>query len=124
MTDRCSWPFWDTGRPGLSAYLTRRVDYFSREVLTSVLDHIAEGVLNRRVIALHKVALDELHRQRRFACSNQLPRDRVELRCSSPTDRLPTMAIFRCFGGAGIAAIAPIFSLVFWSFESSLQKPL
>lgn len=65
------------GHPGLSAYLTRRVDYFSREVLTSVLDDLAEGVLNRRVIALHKVALHELHRQRGFACSNQLPRGRT-----------------------------------------------
>ena len=91
--------------PGLSAYLTRRVDYFSREVFTSVLDDFAEGVLNRRVIALHKVSVHELHRQRGFACSNQFPRGRVQLRSSSPTDRLPTMAIFRCFGGAGIAAI-------------------
>lgn len=107
----------------MSAYLTRRVDYFSREVLTSVLDHIAEGVLNRRVIALHKVALDELHRQRRFACSNQLPRDREELRCSSPTDRLPTMAIFRCFGGAGIAATAPIFSLLSCLLDLRKQSP-
>ena len=48
--------------PGLSAYLARRIDYFSREVLTSVLDDFAEGVLNRRVIALHEVSVDELHR--------------------------------------------------------------
>ncbi len=49
--------------PGLSAYLTRRVDYFCREVLTSVLDDFAEGVLNRRVIALHKVSVHESHCQ-------------------------------------------------------------
>ena len=95
--------------PGLSAYLTRRVDYFSREVLTSVLDDFTEGVLNRRVVAIHKMSIHKSHRQRGFACSNQFPRGRVQLRRSSPTDRLPTMAIFRCFGGAGIARSFSLF---------------
>ncbi len=122
VIDYCSWPLWDTGHPGLSAYLTRRVDYFSREVLTSVLDDFAEGVLNRRVVALHKVSVHELHRQRGFACMNQFPSGRVQLRCSSPTDRLPTMAIFRCFGGTGIAAIVRPPLRVFWSFACSLGK--
>ena len=62
VIDRCSWPLWDTGNPGWSAYLTRRVDYFSREVLTFVLDDLAEGVLNCRVIALHKMFVHKLHR--------------------------------------------------------------
>ena len=107
--------------PGLSAYLTRRVDYFSREVLTTVLDDFAEGILDRRVIALHKVPLHELHRQRGFACFHQSPAGRMQLLCGSPTDRLPTMAIFRCFGGAGIAAIVQGSVVTLQSLESGLQ---
>ena len=41
---------WHHGR---SAYLTRRFDYFSRKVLTFVLDYMAEGVLNCRIVILH-----------------------------------------------------------------------
>lgn len=50
--------------PWLSAYLTRRIDYFGGEVLPSILDYLAECILNGRVVALHKVAFDEADRQR------------------------------------------------------------
>lgn len=45
--------------PWLSAYLTRRVDYFGGEVLSLVPDHLAERVLDGRIVALHKVSFDE-----------------------------------------------------------------
>lgn len=52
-----------TGRSGhMSAvtYLTSSVYDLSGIVLVPVLDHAAEGILNRGVIAFHKVPLDEL----------------------------------------------------------------
>lgn len=51
----------------LSAYLTRGVDYFGREVLPAIFDHFAERVLNGRVVAIDKMPLHESHCQRRFA---------------------------------------------------------
>lgn len=49
-------------------YLAGGVDDLSGELLTFVLDDLAESVFNRRVVALDKVAVDELDRKRRLAC--------------------------------------------------------
>ena len=45
----------------LSAYLTRRVDYFGREVLPTIFDDFAESILNGRIIALDKMAIHKLN---------------------------------------------------------------
>lgn len=58
----CSRPFWD-GYPWLSAYLTRGVDNFCGEVLTSIFDDATKCVLDRRVVAFHKVPVHELDRE-------------------------------------------------------------
>lgn len=66
MVDRCSWPFWESGDleswyDKLSAYLTRRVDYLRREVLTAVLDDLAECVLDGGIVAVHEMSIHKLH---------------------------------------------------------------
>ena len=53
--------------PGRSAYLTRRVDYFSRKVLTFVFDHLAEGILDGWIVTLYKMAFHKLYREGRLA---------------------------------------------------------
>ena len=53
----------------LSAYLTRGVDYFRREVLPAIFDHFAECILDGGVIAIDKMLVHESHCQRRFAWS-------------------------------------------------------
>lgn len=57
----------------LSAYLTRGVDYFGREVLPAIFDHFAECILDGRVIAIDKMLFHESHCQRRFAWSQADP---------------------------------------------------
>jgi len=49
-----------------SSYLTGRVDDFRCNILAFVFDDLAEGVLDCRVIALDKVAVDELDGQGGF----------------------------------------------------------
>lgn len=51
----------------MSAYLTRRVNYLRREVLTAVLDDLAECVLDSGIVAVHEMSIHELHRERGFA---------------------------------------------------------
>jgi hypothetical protein len=93
-------------------YLTSSIDDLRREVLVLPLDHFAERVLDSRVITIDKVAVDELHRHTGLACTIRVSYIRVvkvqsvhvkahECACL-PTALLPTMAIFLCFGGAGI----------------------
>lgn len=50
-----------------SKYLASCVDDFSCKVLVLVADHLAEGVLDGRVVALDEMAVDELNRQARLA---------------------------------------------------------
>lgn len=47
----------------LSAYLTRRVDYFCQKILPAVFDRFAECVLDGGIIALDKYTLHKSHRQ-------------------------------------------------------------
>jgi len=47
--------------------LASRIDDLSRIVLVLVLDHLAESILDGRVVAVDKVPVDELHRQTRLA---------------------------------------------------------
>ena len=47
--------------------LASSVDNFGRKVLSLVSYCLAECVLDRRVIAINKVPVDELNRKRRFA---------------------------------------------------------
>lgn len=49
-------------------YLAGSINDFCRVFLSPVLDRLAEGVLNGRVVTLHEVAVDELDRQGGFAC--------------------------------------------------------
>jgi hypothetical protein len=98
----------DAGRKKSSKYLARRIDNFRCKVLVLIPDHLTEGVLNCRIIAVDKVAIDKLHCQTRLACcvrqsdtSHMLPATTRKLMAHSPTARLPTMATFLCLG-AGI----------------------
>lgn len=49
------------------AYLAGGIDDLGGVVLVLIPDDFAEGVLDGGVVALDKVAVDELHRQARFA---------------------------------------------------------
>jgi hypothetical protein len=51
-------------------YLASRIDNLSRIVLVLILDHLAEGILDSRVVAVDEVPVDELHRQTRLACAH------------------------------------------------------
>lgn len=93
-------------------YLTSSVDDLSSEILVFPLDHLAECVFDSRIVAVDKVTVDELHRHTGLACIVLVSYMRalklqsvhvVAYNCTClPTARLPTMAIFLCFGGAGI----------------------
>ena len=48
--------------------LAGSIDNFSSIVLTLKSNDLAKGILDRRIIALDEVAVDELHRQGRLAC--------------------------------------------------------
>lgn len=81
----------DLGRlpPWPSAYLTRGVDYLGRKVSALMGDCATEGVLNGGIVAFDKVPVDELDRERRFACQayhQPPPRPRSKHR-SIPTNR-------------------------------------
>jgi hypothetical protein len=56
------------GEKKSSKYLTSRIYNLGCKVLVLVPDHLAECVLNGRVVAVDKVAINELHRQTRLAC--------------------------------------------------------
>lgn len=56
-----------------SAYLTRRVDDFSCELLPAMFDHLAERILDGGVIALDEMSLNELNRERRFSYPKKPP---------------------------------------------------
>jgi hypothetical protein len=49
------------GQKKSSQYLTGRVYNLGCKLLVIVPNHLAEGVLNGRVVAVDKVAVDELH---------------------------------------------------------------
>lgn len=51
-------------------YLASSINDLGRKVLVLPLDHLAERILDSRVIAIDKVAVDELHRHTRLACTN------------------------------------------------------
>lgn len=100
----------------LVTYLAGRVDDLGGIIHALVADDLAERVLDRGVVALDEVAVYELDRERGFACKRDSS-DRSARRLSVagcgqnkgkrdgvPTERLPTIAILRCFGGAGIFA--------------------
>ena len=50
-----------------SAYLARGVDNLGCKVVTPVLDDLAECVFDCGIVAVHKMPVDELHRERGFA---------------------------------------------------------
>lgn len=54
-----------------TAYLSGGIDDLGRKLLVLVADHLAEGVLDGRIVALDKVAVHELHRQTRLACARR-----------------------------------------------------
>lgn len=56
-------------------YLTSSIDNLSGEVLALESNHLAEGVLNGRVVALDEVAVNKLDRKRGFTCvARSIPR--------------------------------------------------
>jgi hypothetical protein len=57
------------GRKKSSKYLTSGIDNLRRKVLVLISNHLAKCVLNSRIVAIDKVAIDELHRQTGFACA-------------------------------------------------------
>lgn len=91
-------------------YLSCSIDNLSCIVLAIVLDNPAESVLNCRVIAFHKVVLNKTNSEGGFACVRRMSAPiamtawvmNEEL---VPTERLPTIAIFRCLGAAGILRV-------------------
>lgn len=46
------------------SYLSRGIDDLSDVILALILDSLAEGVLDRGVVAVDKVTIDELHSER------------------------------------------------------------
>lgn len=98
------------GERGKVMYLPSRIDNLCCKVLVLIPDHLAESILNGWIVAVDKVAVDELHRETRLACA-QLHQLLVQEACEgqwaghSPTALLPTMAIFLCLG-AGILLLA------------------
>lgn len=105
------------GERNVAKYLASRVDDLSCEVLVFIPDDLAECVLNGRVVTVHEVTVDKLHRQTRLACAacqrstshmlrGTLARTRAPAyKQHSPTALLPTMAIFLCLG-AGMVLLA------------------
>jgi hypothetical protein len=94
-------------------YLSRRIDNLSRILLVLILDHLAESILNRRIVAVYEMTIDELHRHTRLAWTQTgvsmllclLATLHVKLAQATrnnnvPTALLPTMATFLCLGGA------------------------
>lgn len=67
------------GRKEKLKYLSSGIDNLGGIILVLVLDHFAKSVLNGWIVAVDKVAVDELHRHTRLACAKQ--RGSVMLRC-------------------------------------------
>lgn len=53
----------------LIAHLSRRIDNVELEILSFVLDRLLKSILNSRVVRIDEMRVDELDRQRGFACS-------------------------------------------------------
>jgi hypothetical protein len=51
-------------------YLASRIDNLRREILVLVPNHLTEGILNSRIVAVYEMTVDELHRQTRLAWLN------------------------------------------------------
>ena len=49
------------------AYLARRIDYLRSKILSAMFDDLGEMILNGWIVAVDKVTLNELHRERGFA---------------------------------------------------------
>jgi hypothetical protein len=84
----------DAGRKKSSKYLACGIDDLRCKVLVLVANHLAERVLDSRVVAVDKVAVDELHRQTRLACgvcqsgtSHMLRNAQAEADCRAATHR-------------------------------------
>jgi hypothetical protein len=73
------------------ASLSSSIDDLSHIFLAPILDRLVKGILDRGIIRLHEVILDELDRQRGFPC-DQCPPDRAGDKI--PTLRDPSTAIF------------------------------
>ena len=90
--------------------LAGRIDYLERIVVVLDLHFLAESVFDGGVIALDEVVVDISHGERRLACEeerailvavNKRQGHQIGYK-DEPTERLPTMASFRSFGGDGI----------------------
>lgn len=57
------------GEKEILKYLASSIDNLRCKVLVLVTNHLAERVLNSWIVAVDKVAVDELHRQTRLACA-------------------------------------------------------
>ena len=68
-----------TGRTSLT-HLACRIDYLRREVFPSVRDDFGKGVFDGGVVALDKVAIDILDRERGFAYDSALSDDLESMR--------------------------------------------
>lgn len=51
----------------MKTYLAGGVDDLRREILTTVLDDLAECILDRGIVAVHKMFIHVLHCERGFA---------------------------------------------------------
>ena len=58
----------DCGEKRKRVYLASGIDDLGCKVLVLVANHLAECVLNSRVVAVDKVAVDKLHRETRLSC--------------------------------------------------------
>ena len=59
-------------------YLSGGVNDFRGKVLALVLDHTAKGILDCRIVALDKMAIDKLDSERRFALDRSASDARIE----------------------------------------------
>ena len=50
----------------MSTYLARGINYLRREVLTAVLDDLAERIFDGGIVAIHEMFIHELNRERGF----------------------------------------------------------
>jgi hypothetical protein len=59
----------------ISTHLASSINDLSGVFLALILDNLAEGILNRGVVAFHEMAVHELHRERGFPLSTISERD-------------------------------------------------
>ena len=57
------------GKKSHVQYLSSRVDNLCCKLLVLIANHLAKSIFNGGIVAVDKVAVDELHRQTRLACS-------------------------------------------------------